>query len=162
MPTHSLFDGALDVKAAGLSLNLLCQQYADDRLARIINDGGSLRYLFLDPAGTAIKAREEEEGYAPGMLSTLGAMNMQILLRRVRDRLPADRRDALQVATYDEPIRFNITIVDKELCIMSPYMRGLHGVDSPTFVIPKRTATAGLFAIYDQIFDAMWEQASQL
>lgn len=162
MPSHSLFDGALDVRAVGLSLNLLCQQYADHRLVKLITDGGEMRCLFLDPEGAAIKAREREEGYPPGTLSTLGALNMQILLRRVRDQLPVGRRDALQVATYDETIRFNVTIVDGELCIMQPYLRESRGVDSPTFVIQKRSAGAGLFPIFDQMFAAMWEQGHRL
>jgi Domain of unknown function (DUF5919) len=162
MPAHSIFDGALDVKAAGLSLNMLCQQYADDRLARIVTDGGTLRCLFLDPEGDAIKTRELEEGYPAGTLSTLTALNIQILLRRVRDRLPSDRRDALRVATYDEPIRFNVMIIDGELCIMQPYMREVRGVDSPTFVIQKRPARSGLFPIFDEMFNAMWDQGRRL
>jgi hypothetical protein len=31
MPPHTLFDEAKDIRAAGLSLNLVCQQYPDQR-----------------------------------------------------------------------------------------------------------------------------------
>lgn len=48
---------------AGLSLNLICQQYADTQLAQLVHNGARLRLLFLDPAGSAIRQREEEEGH---------------------------------------------------------------------------------------------------
>lgn len=66
MPPHALFDDATDIRAVGLSLNLLCQQYADTRLAQLVRDGGRLRLLFLAPEGSAIRQREAEEGLPAG------------------------------------------------------------------------------------------------
>ncbi|MGC4813882.1 DUF5919 domain-containing protein [Micromonospora sp. DT228] len=55
MPPHVLFDRATDIRASGLSLNLICQQYADNRLLKLLAAGTRLRCLFLDPAGQAIR-----------------------------------------------------------------------------------------------------------
>src|SRR5262249_42972159 len=35
MPPHTLFDSASKIRAPGLSLNLLCQQYAEQSLRRL-------------------------------------------------------------------------------------------------------------------------------
>jgi hypothetical protein len=68
MPPHALFDVARSIRVAGLSLSLICQQYADHRLVQHLNGGATLRCLFLDPNGEAVNAREEEQwpGRAPG------------------------------------------------------------------------------------------------
>src|SRR5207237_6569791 len=58
---RTLFDGAQRVRAAGLSLNLVCQQVPDQYLRQWLSAGGDLSCLFLDPDGEAIKAREAEE-----------------------------------------------------------------------------------------------------
>jgi len=63
-----LFDGARRIRAAGLSLNLICQQFAEHQLRQMICDGMELSCLFLDPSGASIRAREQEEGYTPGHL----------------------------------------------------------------------------------------------
>jgi hypothetical protein len=57
MPPASLFGQAQHIDAVGLSLNLLCQQYPDDQLRGLIEDGMTLRCLFLEPFGDAIQAR---------------------------------------------------------------------------------------------------------
>jgi transcriptional regulator with XRE-family HTH domain len=159
MPTHTLFDHAHDIRAAGLSLNLLCQHYADDRLTRLLTGGTQVRCLFLDPDGDAIKAREKEEGFAAGHLSSLTALNMHTLTSRVRDRLPDDKRDHLQIASYDETIRFNITLIDDTLCIAQPYLPELRGVESPTMVIQQRSPHAGLYPTFARIFTMLWERS---
>ena len=58
----SLFDSARRVRAAGLSLNLICQQVPDQYLRQWLADGGELSCLFLDPDGEAIRARETGGG----------------------------------------------------------------------------------------------------
>jgi transcriptional regulator with XRE-family HTH domain len=98
MPPHALFDSATDIRAAGLSLNLLCQQYADTELAQLVRNGARLRLLFLDPAGAAIRQREDEEGHMAGHLGALTTLNLQGVLR-VRDRLPAELRERIEVGT---------------------------------------------------------------
>ena len=87
MPPHVLFDGAGDIRAVGLSLNLICQQYPDGRLHGLIENGASLRCLFLDPDGEAIQVREHEEGYTDHHLVMLTKLNIGVL-SRLRDRLP--------------------------------------------------------------------------
>jgi transcriptional regulator with XRE-family HTH domain len=162
MPPHTLFESATSVRAAGLSLNLICQHYSDSELAQVLTRGATFRCLFLDPQGEAIKSRETEEGYAPGYLSSLTELNIQNLIRRVRDRLPAERQNALEIAVYDETVRFNIILVDADLCISQPYMPEARGVDSPTFVIRRKWAEAGLYPMFEQVFNSLWERRRPL
>ncbi|WP_430791723.1 DUF5919 domain-containing protein [Actinoplanes sp. G11-F43] len=155
MPPHALFDCATDIRAVGLSLNLICQQYADSRLAQLAQDGARLRLLFLDPAGTAIRQREIEEDMTAGTLGALTTLNLQGILR-VRDRLPADIRDRIEVATYDQTIRVNITLINDSLCIAQQYLPHARGVESPTMVIKKRWPAAGLYHVFERTFDELW------
>lgn len=156
--SQDLFAGASEIRAAGLSLNLLVQQYGDECLRDQIEAGSSVRSLFLDPAGEGMRAREVEEGYLPGQLATLTELNIQILTKRVGDRLSAVARERLVLAVYDEPIRFNITIIDDALCVVQPYLPTSRGLETPTFVIHRQPAHAGLFAIFEQAFAGLWER----
>ncbi|WP_307798338.1 DUF5919 domain-containing protein [Actinoplanes flavus] len=155
MPPHALFDCATDIRAVGLSLNLICQQYADSHLAQLVQDGARLRLLFLDPAGAAIRHREIEEDMTAGTLGALTSLNLQGVLR-VRDRLPADIRDRIEVATYDQTIRVNITLINDSLCIAQHYLPHARGVESPTMVIKKRWPAAGLYHVFERTFDELW------
>jgi hypothetical protein len=143
MPPRALFEGARTIDAARLSLNLLCQQYRDHDLRQLVEAGAHLRCLFLRPYGDAIARREAEEDYPAGHLSALTEMNVQILVQRVRERLPADHRDRIQLATYDETIRLNITLVYAELAAVQPYLPGESGVESPTFVLRRHESGPG-------------------
>jgi Domain of unknown function (DUF5919) len=160
VPPHNLFDEATDVRAAGLSLNLLCQSVPDDQLRAIAERGGRLECLFLAPFGKAIGAREVEEGYPAGHLSSLTEMNVQILDQRVRARLPAELRDRVHVATYDEPIRFNLTVIDRDIAIVQPYLHGARGLESPTFLIHRQPSAAGLFDTFDQTYTWLSERST--
>lgn len=53
----SMFDSAHRVRAAGLSLNVICQQVPDQYLMQWLTDGGELSCLFLDPT-----ARQSQPG----------------------------------------------------------------------------------------------------
>jgi hypothetical protein len=162
MPPHTMFESATSIRAAGLSLNLICQHYSDSELLQILARGTTLRCLLLDPRGEAMKAREAEEGYAPGYLSSLTELNIQNLIRRVRDRLPTDRQAGLEIAVYDETVRFNILLIDADLCIAQPYMPEARGVDSPTFVIRRKWVEAGLYPVFEHIFNSLWERGRPL
>lgn len=161
LPPHTLFDGAADIRAAGLSLNMLCQQYPDQQLRRLIAHGANIQCLFLDPDGTGINAREREEGHPEGHVSTLTRLNIQVL-SRLRDRLPADERDRLHIALYDETIRFNILLIDGTTCIVQPYLPDARGVDSPTLVIERTGASQNLYPVFDQVFTSLWERSKLL
>ena len=154
----SLFDGARRVRAAGLSLNLICQQVPDQYLRQWLTGGGELSCLFLDPDGTAITAREREEDHQPGNLSVLTRLNIDILAR-VRDRLPDEVRDRLRLAVYDETIRFNLIISGDRTCIAQPYLPKARGVDSPTMLIQATTAPGGLFGVFEQVYEALAERS---
>lgn len=156
MPVHALFDQARQIRAAGLSLNLLCQQYSDTGLTQLASNGTQVQCLLLDPRGEAIKSREREEGYEPGYLSSLNDLNLT-LLRRVHARLPNEARGNLQVAVYDETIRFNIFLIDEKLCIVQPYLPHSRGVDSPTLVVERQADQPGLYSMFEQVFTSIWE-----
>jgi hypothetical protein len=127
----------------------------------LIEEGARLRALFLEPSGTAIQEREKEEGFAAGHLSALTALNIQTLLR-MRKRLPEELQSAVEIATYDKTLRFNLLFVDDELCIAQPYLMDARGIDSPTFVIPRRWPTAGLYPLFEYVFKSTWTGAQQL
>lgn len=159
MPPHILFDGAKDIRTAGLSLNLVCQQYPDQRLHQLIQNGTRMRCLFLNPDGEAIKAREHEEGYADHHLTMLTKLNIEVLTR-LRKRLPPEARDRLSIAVYDETIRFNITLIDSETCVIQPYLPQARGVDSPTFLVHRGITGNGLYDTFEQVFTALSERST--
>nr|WP_239066992.1 DUF5919 domain-containing protein [Actinomadura bangladeshensis] len=136
---------------------MLCQQYPDQRLHRLIEDGTTLQALFLDPEGEAIRAREQEEGYTDNHLTTLTRLNIEVLTR-LRKRLSPEAQDRLSVAVYDETIRFNITLLNNQLCVMQPYLPNARGVDSPTFLAERNPTGAGLYVTFEEIFNALWER----
>lgn len=120
-PASTLFDSAKEISAAGLSLNVLCQSYPDHQLKRLLESGTRIRCLFLDPNGTAIRAREDEERYTDGTLTTLTALNIT-MLTRLRDRLTQEAAARLELHVYDETIRFNILLIDRAMCVIQPYL----------------------------------------
>jgi hypothetical protein len=150
----ALFDDASRIRAAGLSLNQICQQLPDQQLHRMLTSGTQLTCLFLDPEGEAIKAREREEEYPAGYLSGLNSLNIQVM-RRHRDRLPADARDRIHLGVYDETIRFNITLVDDRACVVQPYLPQARGVDSPTLLIRPQGTPGGLYPVFEQVYEAI-------
>lgn len=159
MPPHSLFDNATSIRACGLSLNVLCQQYAEHNLRRLAQEGTSIQCLFLDPDGAAIGEREKEENYPPGTLSDLTRINLRSLQDRVRGMLPEGVRSRLELAVYDETIRFNIILIDGQIGIVQPYLPALRGIDSPTFVLRRRWQDRGLFPVFEAIVSSLWTRA---
>lgn len=158
MDPISLFDSARRVRAAGLSLNLICQQIPDQYLLQWLADGGELTCLFLDPDGEAIRAREKEEDHLPGNLSVLTKLNIDILAR-FRDRLPDGAGQRLRLAVYDETIRFNLIISGDRTCVAQPYLPRARGVDSPTMLIQATSAPGGLFPVFEQVYEALAERS---
>ncbi len=157
----ALFDGASSIRAAGLSLNMICQQVPDHQLRRMICDGTHLTCLFLDPEGEAIRAREREEEHTGGHLTGWTSLNIQVM-SRLRDRLPAEARDRMRLAVYDETIRFNIVLVDDRACVVQPYLPKARGIDSPTLLIRRNGAPGGLYPVFEQVYDAIAERSRQV
>jgi Domain of unknown function (DUF5919) len=157
VPIQDLFDGASEIRSSGLSLNLICQQYGDSRLCRLVEHGTTVRCLFLDPSGSAIAEREKEEGYSHGELAALTEMNIKTLNDRVRRRLTEEASRRLFLSTYNEVIRFNIVLIDDRVCIMQPYLPAVRGIDSPTFVITNN-GSDGLYETFAEVFDSLWER----
>ena len=79
----------------------------------------------------------------------------------MHERLQPAARPNLEVAVYDETVRFNILLLDSDLCIVQPYMPESRGVDSPTLVLRPRTGPEGLFATFDALFDRLWLRATR-
>lgn len=157
LPPQRLFNNADHIRVAGLSLNLLCQNYPDSALRELIESGTKVEALFLDPAGSYVKQRDQEEGHDPGLLGTLTDSNIQAL-RRTRGKLAPEVRDNLQIRVYDETVRFNITIIDDRTCIVQPYLPDARGVESPTIVTEKQDEP-GLYDTFVQVFTSMWNRA---
>lgn len=157
MPPETLFGDASDIRAAGISLNSLCQQHADQKTIELIEAGTTMRCLFLDPASEAMRVREIEEGFPRGQLATLTEINIETLSRRVGDQLSPTARGRLQVAVYSQTVRFNITLIDGATCVMQPYLPASRGVESPTFLIHRHSPSTGLFPLFEQTFTALWE-----
>lgn len=158
---QALFAGAGRVRAAGLSLNIICQQVPDQQLRRLLAEGTRLSCLFLDPDGEAMRSREREEEYVPGHLAGLTSLNIQIMAR-LRDQLPAPDRERVQLAVYDETIRFNIILVDEHTCVAQPYLPHARGIDSPTLLIRRGEAPGGLYPIFEQVYDSLRERCRPL
>jgi hypothetical protein len=154
----SLFDSARRVRAAGLSLNLICQQVPDQYLRQWLTDGGELSCLFLDPDGDAIRAREKEEDHLPGNLSALTRLNIDILAR-VRGRLPDGIGQRLRLAVYDETIRFNLILSGDRTCVAQPYLPKARSVDSPTMLIQATNAPGELFPVFEQVYESLAERS---
>jgi len=157
LPPHQLFDEAKRIRVAGLSLNLLCQNYPDRRLRELLEAGTVVEALFLDPAGEYVKQRDQEEGHDPGLLATLTDVNIQAL-RRTRAKLSPEARDNLRIRLYDETVRFNITIIDERTCIVQPYLPDARGVESPT-IVTERQDDNGLYNTFVQVFTSLWDRA---
>jgi hypothetical protein len=157
---QSLLDDAGSVRVAGLSLNLICQQLPDQYLISLITGGTELSCLFLDPGGEAITAREREEDYQPGFLSSLTRLNIDIL-SRLRDRLPAAARECLKIAAYDETIRYNLLIAGGQACVVQPYLPRARGVESPTLLI-RPAGPGGLYPVFEQVWVTLAERSKPL
>ncbi|MEU2661935.1 DUF5919 domain-containing protein [Micromonospora sp. NPDC007220] len=160
LPPDQLLGGASTVRAVGLSLNLLSQGYPDRRWHDLVEAGAHACLLFLDPSGQAVQAREAEEGFPAGQLSGLTKLNIETLMR-VRDRLPDGLQDRMELAVYDDTLRFNVILVD-DLCVAQPYLAESRGVDSPAFVARRRQARGGLYAVFEQHFETQWRRGQQL
>lgn len=162
VPPHKLFDGSGQINMVGLSLNLLCQSYPDRSLLDLLESGTVVQCLFLNPAGRYIKEREQEETQPEGVLSTLTTLNIQTL-QRLQGKLSPEARGNLRIRTYDEAIRFNITVVDDATCVVQPYLPDTRGVESPTLVIEKQhTGPPGLFETFSQVFESMWARSKEI
>ena len=162
MPPHEIFDDADEISMVGLSLNMLCQQYPDRALKDLLENGTIVKCLFLDPEGVNIKVREREESHPEGVLTTLTRLNIQTL-HRLRAKLSVDARENLQIRTYDEAVRFNITVIDAALCVVQPYLPDARGVESPTLVLERQEShPSGLFYTFSSVFEAMWERGKDV
>lgn len=153
MPTDTLFRGAGDIAAVGLSLNTICQQCSDQQLEELMRLV-RVRLLFLDPHGDAITARTREEHHSPGHLAAWTEANIN-LARKLRDQAASSGSDNTELRVYDETIRFNIMVID-DLCITQPYLTHSRGVDSPTVVMTKQPG--GMYHVFCAEFETLWEQ----
>ncbi|WP_216209536.1 DUF5919 domain-containing protein [Amycolatopsis aidingensis] len=161
IPPHKLFDGAKKIDLVGLSLNFLCQGYPDRSLLDLLEAGTVVQCLFLDPDGRYVREREREESHPEGVLSTLTRLNIQTL-QRLAGKLSPDARGNLRIRTYDEPVRFNITVIDDATCVVQPYLPDARGVESPTFVVEKQAGPPALFETFSQVFDSMWARSKEV
>lgn len=150
---------AQHVDAMGIGLNAICQGVSDVTLAELVENGLTLRCLFLDPNSASTAAREAEEEHPPGHLAELTRTNLRAI-QRVRRRLSPEARDRVQVRTYAEPVRFSITTIDGTRSLVQPYLPRLRGLDAPVLLIEADDAEPhGLFPVFEQVFTETWERA---
>lgn len=162
LPPAVLFDGATSIRSAGLSLNMLCQQYGDRALGDLLDAGCEVRLLFSRPRGDAIAQREQEEGLTDGHLSMLTELNIEIV-QRLRRKITEESAERLSIRVYDETIRFNITIVNDQTCVVQPYLPDARGLDAPTFVAERASGgNSDLYGIFVGVFDSLWDRAADL
>lgn len=160
-PPQHFFNGAQDIRVVGLSLNIICQQYPDSRLRQRLANGATVKCLFIDPKGRHVKEREAEEDHEDGVLSSLTSLNIQTL-QRVRKKLPEDTPGQLLLRVYDEPARFNVTVIDNAVCIVQHYLPHARGLESPTLVVKNLPDRKGLFDAFSQVFDSLWERGKDI
>ncbi len=146
IPPQELFDAATSIRTCGISLNLVCQQYPTNRLRSMIEDGGVVSCLFLNPNGQYILEREKEEGFDSRQLEYLTQINLDLLLA-MRDSLSSVRN--LRIGLYDEPARYNLTVIDDSLCVLQPYLPGLRGIESPTIVAARNVEDGSIFEAFN-------------
>lgn len=159
-PLVRLLARAEHVDALGLSLNAVCQEVSDITLLELIENGLHLRCLFLDPDGVSTAARETEEGKPVGQLAALTRTNMHAL-DCVHARLAPEAKSRLEVKTYDNPVRFNLTIADETTAIVQMYLHGARGLDSPTLLIEARDDEPhGLLDVFVRTFADTWESGT--
>ncbi|MEU9806876.1 DUF5919 domain-containing protein [Mycobacterium sp. NPDC050853] len=156
-----LFGPATDISLSGLSLNLLCQHYPDTEIIRLLAGGTTIRALFLDPAGRYIADRETEEDHSPDVLSGLTKTNIATL-RRIQNRLPTETAANLHLRTYDEPLRFNLILIDAATCIVQTYLPHARGMESPTLMIEKQNQSEGLLSVFTYVFEHYWNRGKPI
>ncbi|MGW5385613.1 DUF5919 domain-containing protein [Nocardia sp. NPDC003963] len=160
IPPQQLFESATTVDMIGISLNMLCQQYPEREIARLLESGSTIRCLFLDPEGEETRRRESEEGQVPGALAGLTTLNMGVL-QRINEASDGVVPGTVRIRTYDQTARFNIVIVDSALCVVQPYLPFVRGLESPTFVV-RRTEDAGVFDTFAGVFDGIWVRGKEM
>lgn len=156
-----LFDSASTIRMVGLSLNVLCQHYPDQKLRQIIEAGTKVTCLFLDPKGTAIRARAIEESLPENHLAYLTDVNIEVM-KRLRGKLSLDAQERFTIAVYDEVPRFNVTLIDDEVCVAQPYLPDTRGLDSPTFLIHRQHDSAGLYPVFEQVYLTLLDRSTRL
>lgn len=148
LPPEALFDNASSVFALGSSLDLLVRKYPRFKLAALLRRA-RVRLLFLDPHGIAA-------GSAAGSRAAAG---IDVVQRLRLDLDPAsDQRVDVRVA--DEPMPCELTLLNNVMCVLQPSLPPADGVDPPAFVM-TRTDDDGndLYAVFNQLFAAVWERA---
>ena len=158
-PLSDLLENASLVRASGVSLNLITQHYSDAQIRRLVERGTQFQLIFLDPESEAMKLREEEEGYSPGVLKSLTSTNIRIMHERIQAQLKSEERNRFTIALSDDIVRFSIIIIDKKLCVFQPYLPQARGLDSPTFVAEAGSSGPGFFHVFEQVFTSLWKQA---
>lgn len=82
-------------------------------------------------------------------------------LARVKRKASGRTSGSVLTRVYDDPVRFNITVIDNEICIVQPYLPSARGVESPTFVA-RRSLEVGIFNTFAQVFESMWIKAKEV
>ena len=60
-------------------------------------------------------------------------------------------------------MRFNITVIDNDTCVVQPYLPDARGVESPTLVLERQAGQpAGLFDTFAQVFESISARSTEV
>jgi len=73
--------------------------------------------------------------------------------------LPDEARSRLEIAIYEEMIRFSIVLVDERVSIVQPYLPAMRGADSPALVVQREWEDQGLVPVFEAVLSSLWTRA---
>lgn len=126
-------------------------------LAEALTSGASLRLLLGDPAGTSLRARDDEapdrSGLAARSMASLAAAEKLVA------GLGPDARHRVEVAVFDAPLYCSIYRADDQMFVTLSQF-GSSGASAPTLLLREGTKSGNLFASYAAHFEALWRSAA--
>ena len=156
-----VFAQANEIKAVGISLNSIIINWGTNQLMRLIRDSNcKVTLLFLDPDGISTKERERDEQLPEGTIAQLTKTNINLVKKAISGL--ETNGDKLIFRIYDKMPFINMYIINNEIIILQHYLSGLRGQDSPVYVIRDEGNETGLFRLYNEIFNKIWDEAVAL
>ena len=61
--------------------------------------------------------------------------------------------------TYDEPLRYNLLMIDDHVAVVQPYLYRARGLDTPTFYIERSgDEDRGIYRAFAQVYEWLWQR----
>ncbi len=125
------------------------------KMLEILNKGGTIRLLLLDPNSKAFSEREDFELDKVGRLRAEWNASLKII-EEISKNMEAGR---LHVRIHGEKPRFSMIIVDNECLHYNPYSetKGTAGIYSPLEIWYNKGDEKDKFLELNQMFEKLWE-----